>query len=110
MPKIVKSFPRRVAVVENMFIPMPDGTRLAAKLWLPADAEQQPVPAIIEYVPYRKRDGTRGHDQGKHMYLAGHGYACIRLDIRGSGDSGSRTASRRSPGWRRSPGAMAVSA
>jgi hypothetical protein len=87
MAKIVKGFPRKVRVVENIFIPMSDGIRLAAKLWLPEDAEQKPVPAIIEYVPYRKRDGTRGHDQGKHMYLAGHGYACLRLDIRGSGDS-----------------------
>jgi predicted acyl esterase len=29
----------------------------AARIWLPADAEQNPVPAILEYLPYRKRDG-----------------------------------------------------
>ena len=66
---------------------MSDGIRLAAKLWLPENAEDDPVPAILEYVPYRKREGTRTHDQGSHMYWAGHGYACLRLDIRGTGDS-----------------------
>ena len=87
MPKIVSEFPRKVRIVENVFIPMPDGINLAAKLWLPEDAERDPVPAILEYVPYRKREGTRTYDQGSHMYWAGHGYACLRLDIRGSGDS-----------------------
>jgi uncharacterized protein len=80
-------FLSKVRVIENIMIPLPDGTRLAAKMWLPEDADQNPVPAIIEYLPYRKRDGTRTRDQGWHMYFAGHGYACLRIDIRGSGDS-----------------------
>jgi len=88
LAKIITQFPRKVRIVENVFIPMPDGIQLAAKLWLPEDAESDPVPAILEYVPYRKRDGTRTYDQGSHMYWAGHGYACLRLDIRGTGDSG----------------------
>ncbi len=87
MPAVQDSFPHRVKVVENIFIPMPDGTRLAAKMWLPEDAETTPVPALLEYIPYRKRDGTRTRDQALHMYLAGHGYVCLRLDIRGTGDS-----------------------
>ncbi len=78
-------FPYKVRVIESLFVPLPDGTRLAAKAWLPEGAG--PVPAILEYLPYRKHDGTRYRDQGLHGYLAGHGYACIRLDIRGSGDS-----------------------
>jgi len=78
-------FPYPVEVIENLFIPLPDGTRLAGKLWRPEGAG--PVPAILEYLPYRKREGTRTRDQGIHMYLAGHGYACLRLDIRGTGDS-----------------------
>ena len=77
-------FPHPVEVVENLWIPLPDGTRLAAKLWRPAEGKH---PAILEYLPYRKHDGTRGRDQGMHMYLAGHGYACLRVDIRGSGES-----------------------
>ena len=78
-------FPFHVRVVEDLKIPLPDGTLLAARAWLP-DTDT-PVPAVLEYLPYRKRDGTRARDQGIHMYLAGHGYACIRLDIRGMGDS-----------------------
>ncbi|CAN5465547.1 CocE/NonD family hydrolase [soil metagenome] len=85
--KIVSHFPQPVKVVEHLFIPLGDGTRLAAKIWLPEDAEENPVPAIFEYIPYRKRDGTRAYDQGMHMYFAGHGYACLRVDIRGCGDS-----------------------
>ncbi len=42
---------------------------------------------IFEYIPYRKRDLTRRRDDITHRYLAGHGYACIRVDIRGSGES-----------------------
>jgi uncharacterized protein len=81
-------FPYKVRTIENIMIPMSDGVCLAAKIWLPETAEQSPVPAIIEYLPYRKRDGTRTRDQGWHMYFAGFGYASLRIDIRGSGDSG----------------------
>ena len=55
---IVTTFPRAVRVIEHTLIPLKDGTTLAAKIWLPDDAEQNPVPAILEYLPYRKRDGT----------------------------------------------------
>ncbi len=89
MPTVQTDFPHVVQCIENLFIPLPDGTRLAAKMWLPDTALSgaAPVPAVLEYIPYRKRDGTRTRDQGLHLYLAGHGYACVRLDIRGSGDS-----------------------
>ena len=81
----ISRFPHPVRVIENLFIPMPDGIRLAAKVWLPEAGAR--VPAILEYLPYRKRDGTRARDNGLHAYLAGHGYACLRVDIRGTGDS-----------------------
>jgi putative CocE/NonD family hydrolase len=61
---------------------------LAARIWLPDDAERDPVPAILEYLPYRKRDGTYERDALTHPYLAGYGYAGVRVDIRGSGESG----------------------
>ena len=56
------------------------------------------MPAILEAVPYRKGDGTAAGDQSQNAYLAGHGFACLRLDLRGSGDSGgaARTTSTRS--------------
>src|SRR5205823_7419082 len=76
--------PRRVRSIENVWIPMSDGVKIAARLWLPEDAEQNPVPAIMDYIPYRKRDGTRLYDETRMPYLASFGYACIRPDIRGS--------------------------
>ncbi|HSH42627.1 MAG TPA: CocE/NonD family hydrolase, partial [Arenicellales bacterium] len=79
--------PCKVRQIENTWIPMSDGARLAARIWLPEDAEQAPVPAILEYIPYRKRDLTAVRDSVNHPYLAGHGYACVRVDLRGSGDS-----------------------
>lgn len=84
---IVTTFPRAVRVIEHTSIPLKDGTRLAARIWLPDDAGQDPVPAILEYLPYRKRDGTYERDALTHPYLAGHGYAGVRVDIRGSGES-----------------------
>ena len=80
-------FPRKVHEIENTWIPMPDGTRLAARIWLPEDADRDPVPAILEYLPYRKRDGTVERDHLTHPYFAGHGYAGVRVDMRGTGDS-----------------------
>ena len=68
-------------------ITLKDGTRLAARIWMPTDAERDLVPAILEYLPYRKNDGTAIRDRVIHEYFAGHGYASIRVDMRGSGDS-----------------------
>ena len=85
--EFVSDFPRRVREIENLFIPLADGTRLAARIFLPEDAEADPVPAILEYLPYRKRDGTAERDARTHPYFAGHGYAGVRVDIRGSGES-----------------------
>jgi len=85
--KTITEFPRDIVEFPDMGIVMPDGTRLSARVWMPADADQDPVPAILEHLPYRKRDGTTTRDCLTHPYFAGHGYACIRVDIRGNGDS-----------------------
>ncbi len=85
--KTIKSFPRKVKETPNTFITLPDGTKLAARIWMPVDADKKPVPVILEYLPYRKRDGTHVRDALTHPYLAGHGYACVRVDMRGNGDS-----------------------
>jgi len=76
-----------VEVTEHLWITLADGCRLGARLWLPQGAARLPVPAILEYIPYRKRDGTRGRDEPMHGYFAAHGYAAIRVDMRGSGES-----------------------
>ncbi len=67
---------------------MRDGTRLAARVWLPDDAESDPVPAVLEAVPYRLNDGTVAGDHQQMTWFAGHGYAGVRVDLRGSGESG----------------------
>ena len=82
-----RDLPHAVRVIEHVLIPLADGIRLAAKIWLPETADDNPVPAILEYIPYRKRDSSRMRDQRRHAYLAGHGYACVRVDLRGTGDS-----------------------
>ncbi len=74
-------------VIETVWIPMPDGVRLAARLWLPDGARTDPVPCVLEYIPYRRRDRTRMRDEGMHTHFAAAGYAAIRVDQRGSGDS-----------------------
>jgi hypothetical protein len=71
--------------IENVWIPLPDGTKLAARLWLPQTG--RPVPALLEYLPYRKRDFMRLRDEPMHRYFALNGYASIRVDLRGTGDS-----------------------
>jgi putative CocE/NonD family hydrolase len=85
--QIKTDFPHRVREITHCWIPLSDGTRLAARIWLPEDAESQPVPALLEYIPYRKNDFTALRDSIRHPYFAGHGYASVRVDMRGSGDS-----------------------
>lgn len=81
-----KSLPHPVKSLRE-WIPLKDGTRLAARIWIPESADQQPVPALMEYLPYCLRYGTVLRDSKTHPYIAGHGYACIRIDLRGTGDS-----------------------
>lgn len=75
------------SVEEHLWIPMGDGCRLGARLWKPDSADTSPVPVILEYIPYRKRDGTRERDEPMHSYFAQNGYAAVRVDMRGSGES-----------------------
>ena len=85
--KFVTEFPHDVVEHADMGIVMSDGCRLSARVWMPADADQKPAPVILEHLPYRKRDGTIVRDQFTHPWFAGHGYVCIRTDMRGNGES-----------------------
>ncbi len=78
---------RDVVVHEHVEIPLRDGTVLAARIWLPKGTEDHPVPAILEYLPYRKRDGTAVRDELTYPWFAAHGYAGVRVDIRGNGEA-----------------------
>ena len=73
--------------LEHVWIEMPDGVRLAARIWLPSSALTNPAPAVFEYIPYRKVDMVRARDERNHPYLAENGIVAVRVDMRGSGDS-----------------------
>ena len=73
--------------IENTWITLADGCRLATRLFLPRGVDAVPVPAILEYIPYRKRDFMRRRDEGMYRWFAREGYAGVRVDMRGSGES-----------------------
>ncbi|MFE5509936.1 CocE/NonD family hydrolase [Streptomyces sp. NPDC056529] len=85
MPKIRTDFPYETRR-EDVRIPMADGTPLYARVWRPVTEE--PVPALLEYLPYRLSDWTAPRDHQRHPWYAGHGYASVRVDVRGHGNSG----------------------
>ncbi|MEE2773343.1 MAG: CocE/NonD family hydrolase [Pseudomonadota bacterium] len=78
---------KSIVELPSVQIEMRDGCFLSARIWMPASASSKPVPAILEHLPYRKRDGTAHRDTLNHTWFAAHGYACIRTDMRGNGDS-----------------------
>ena len=70
------------------WIPMRDGVRLAATLYMPATTKSgERFPALLEYLPYRKDDDEAARDYGTHTYFARRGYVGARVDIRGFGAS-----------------------
>ncbi|MDQ0763130.1 CocE/NonD family hydrolase [Streptomyces canus] len=83
--RIRTSFPYETTH-HDVRIPLPDGTLLYARVWRPLTSE--PVPAILEYLPYRLTDWTAPRDWQRHPWYAGHGYASVRVDVRGHGNSG----------------------
>lgn len=76
----------KVNFIENKWINLKDGKKLAASIWLPKSNNKK-FPTILEYIPYRKRDATAIRDSLMHPLYAANGYVCIRVDMRGSGDS-----------------------
>lgn len=78
---------RSFTTIENQWITLKDGTRLAARIWMPDNAENDPVPAVFEFLPYRKRDGTSPRDESTYPVFAAAGIAGVRVDMRGSGES-----------------------
>ncbi|WP_371484666.1 CocE/NonD family hydrolase [Kitasatospora sp. NBC_00315] len=79
------SYPCRT-VREDVRIPLADGVELYARIWRPVTTEA--VPALLEYLPHRLADRTAARDAQRHPWYAGHGYASVRVDIRGHGNSG----------------------
>ncbi|MFD7119681.1 CocE/NonD family hydrolase [Streptomyces sp. NPDC059922] len=83
-PTIRTDFPYETTRTD-VRVPLPDGTRLHARVWRPVTDE--PVPALLEYLPYRLSDWTAPRDWQRHPWYAGHGYASVRVDVRGHGNS-----------------------
>jgi len=76
--------------LEQLWIPMPDGVRLAADLYLPTGAEPGArFPVLLEYLPYRKTE-ARGRNWPLYSYFVERGYVVARVDIRGTGNSEGR--------------------
>ncbi len=73
--------------IRDQRIALHDGRELAARLWLPQSASLTPAPAILEYLPYRQRDGTAWRDESNYPVFAEAGYAGVRVDISGTGES-----------------------
>jgi len=73
--------------IKEVWIPMPDGVRLAASLFMPADRDASvKYPVLLEYLPYRK-DESRNNCFALFAYFVARGYVVARVDIRGSGTS-----------------------
>ncbi|WP_069885697.1 CocE/NonD family hydrolase [Streptomyces luteocolor] len=83
-PKIRTDFPYETTR-EDVRVPLADGTGLYARVWRPVTDE--PVPVLLEYLPYRLSDWTAPRDWQRHPWYAGHGYASVRVDVRGHGNS-----------------------
>ncbi len=98
-PSIATDFPHNKIQQHPAWIPLADGTRLYAWIWRPDDEAK--VPALLEYLPYRLGDWTAPRDAERHPWHAGHGYASVRVDIRGHGNSDGFPAARKVASRRR---------
>src|SRR5919205_4022781 len=65
---------------------------LYAHYWYNADALNSGtrMPAIVEFNPYRRRDGMAYVDSMMYPWFAFNEYLCFRVDLQGSGDSEGR--------------------
>lgn len=76
--------------LEEVWITMPDGVRLAADLYLPDGGDADGAyPVLLEYLPYRKTE-ARGRNYSLYSYFVTRGYVVARVDIRGTGNSEGR--------------------
>lgn len=79
MPTDVEDF-----TVETIRLPLSDGCELFGRLWLATASEGVPVPAILNAHPYGIWASS---DDRFNASRARHGYAAVRIDLRGTGNS-----------------------
>ena len=60
---------------------------IALTVYQPDSDNDGPYPTIVESLPYRKDDAFYSSDWPTYAYLAGRGFAGVRIDIRGTGAS-----------------------
>ena len=76
--------------IDEAWIPMADGVRLAADLYRSdPPATGRKVPVLLEYLPYRKTE-ARARNVALYSYFLERGYVVARVDIRGTGLSEGR--------------------
>ena len=76
--------------IQEAWIPMPDGVRLAADLYMPTGGQAgRAFPVLLEYLPYRKHE-ARSRNWPLYSYFVERGYVVARVDIRGTGNSEGR--------------------
>jgi len=74
-------------LIKEVWIPLPDGTNLAADLYISTDMKKgEKLPVILEYLPYRKNESRPGR-LANSAYFVEHGYIFARVDMRGTGRS-----------------------
>jgi putative CocE/NonD family hydrolase len=76
--------------MQEQWITMPDGIRLAADLYMPSGGTgSERFPVLLEYLPYRKTE-SRGRNYSMYSYFVERGYVVASVDIRGTGNSEGR--------------------
>jgi len=84
------SSPEYGITLQEAWITMPDGVRLAADLYMPDGGDDgETFPVLLEYLPYRKTE-SRGRNYSMYSYFVERGYIVARVDIRGTGNSEGR--------------------
>src|SRR5215470_12819299 len=87
--------PRYGVRMVQAWIPMPDGVRLSATLYMPDGGKaNEKFPALLEYLPYRKDDAMVARNYPIHSYFARRGYVSATVDIRGFGTSEGKPTDR----------------
>jgi hypothetical protein len=82
--------------LEHIWIPMKDGVRLAADIYMPTGAKPgEKFPAVFKYDPYRKDDNRDLISECDiNRYFVPYGYVGACVDIRGTGRSEGHTPDR----------------
>ncbi|MFN8500105.1 MAG: CocE/NonD family hydrolase [Anaerolineae bacterium] len=84
------------AILRNVVVPMRDGTRLHADVYLPRGDD--PVPALVERTPYGKEASIEVQIDAPRFFTD-HGYAVVIEDVRGRFGSEGRFYPFKDDGW-----------